>query len=205
MSTCVNHAKRCRTLAPHEDSLTEARNSDLLYDSSSTRPPSQSDSQIRRHGQYVCNDMMQPLVVADNADRIKELVPAQPVEEEPQERVCISHLCRMRTIASPTKRFQSCYERLLLRRRIADVSATVSRSLRRTVTPRSRAPTPSSEGTTGMLFTAPCALWCVPTTSVTPTRTANSHAEGGQGGQARCGIDDERLRASDEDGFSIPS
>lgn len=32
---------------------------------------------------------------------------------------------------------------------------------------------------------------------------ANSHAEGGQGGQARRGINDERQRAIDEGGFQF--
>ena len=36
------------------------------------------------------------------------------------------------------------------------------------------------------------------------TRPANSHAEGSQGGQARCGIRDQQLPTSDEGGFSIP-
>jgi hypothetical protein len=45
-----------------------------------------------------------------------------------------------------------------------------------------------------MLFTAPCAPWCVPVAHESPsTRSANNHTEGGQGGQARRRVRNETM------------
>lgn len=74
----------------------------------------------------------------------------------------LAHDCINRG-ASLVRAMDSRRHALLHGRWLTDGNA-VSRSLRRTVTLRSRAPTPSSAGTTGMLFTAPSALWCVPPT-----------------------------------------
>ena len=50
-------------------------------------PPGRFDTQHRRHGQYVAETIRKPLIYTYPLRRIQELVSAQPVEEEPQERV----------------------------------------------------------------------------------------------------------------------
>lgn len=76
---------------------------------------------------------------------------------------------------------------------------TVSRSPRLTVTPRSRVPTPSSEGTTGMLCTAPCAPWCAPPIPDTMYNTDNRCRRRSR--RASATRHKERTMMGDGDGF----
>lgn len=133
--------------------------------------------------------------------RVKELVPAQPVEEEPQERVRIIRSTALRTRCVSSK---SCarysgdpmkWDALLTGRR-----CTVSRSPRPTVTPRSRVPTLSSEGTTGMLCTAPCALWCAPPSKWNSGRDTDYRCRR-RSRRASATRHKERTMTGDEDGF----
>jgi hypothetical protein len=55
-------------------------------------PPGRFDTHNRRNGQYVAIVPTELLEVLIQSRRIQELVPAQPVEEEPQERVRITPL-----------------------------------------------------------------------------------------------------------------
>lgn len=133
---------RARDYAPRRTSASnysltgdhrQSANSTSSDISSSTIPQSQIDNNNRRHGQYVYKNSLVTAKILMQLCRIQELVPAQPVQEGPQERV--------RASTSLAKNVSGLTYR------------AASRSPRHTDTRRSRVLTPNSDGTTDMRST----------------------------------------------------